>query len=193
MKGPEMANATESAGFGAVESSTSPQPDAASPAPIAPRGISLPIPCLPFVTDRRGRKPARCWFDAPAEGYEAGFLTGYRAFGQYMAALQGGVNFYQRGPVAEVFAVLAQSAKPGPDRKGAALGFALALERWLRFTSTCPDHQVMVANMLQSAIDFNARQVEAAAARKSAFVSRMQAARQAKTANRRAMQGGAHV
>jgi hypothetical protein len=53
-------------------------------------GKSLHIPSLSFVTDQRGRKPFRCWFDVPPEAYWAGHVTGARIYQELIAYVRSG-------------------------------------------------------------------------------------------------------
>ena len=129
------------------------------------------------------------WFDVPDEEYGIGQITGYRAAGELLEALQRGY-----GPcvsvghiLKEVFTASGESYS-NPSRRGAAAAFAWVLDDALKFFAKNAKHGPWLDGKVAQAESVNAYYDKQAAENKAAFVQRME---EAKAAKKAARQGGA--
>lgn len=136
---------------------------------------------LSFITkeiSRNGGFAGVRSFDVPAEGYGAGYITGYRCAAELLQALQRGYgpHIFVRDIIEA--AMQASNEKSGTaSRRSAGYGFLAVVEEALLFMAKNAKHEQYTAHKIADAEHMRARIEEQDAREKAAFVQRMQAAK----------------
>ena len=149
-----------------------------------PDGLSLRT----WHADARGNTVLNNFFDVPGEDYVRGWDAGRRAAAELFAVIKAqprsgeqkcGLRLCDLLP--DVEKAMADCATGNrPSRKGAALGFLSVLDAAIKFTVHNADMQGFVQRELARSQAWRLEDAEREAAKRVAFVARMQGARKAK-------------
>ena len=129
----------------------------------------------------RGRTLCSRAFDVAAEEFDAGYVTGLRVFIEFMHALRAAEPRFHAGTVIEAAHEAAQEGADGlPSRRGAAAAFLIRLSSAVVVAAQHFEFEAAALGEIAAVEGLRAFHQKQREGRKTAFVQRMKAARQAK-------------